>query len=81
MVTAQNATPLGESTAQQRTQPATVARRLVTGSRSAGSLTRPRIPTRNPSHNLNDNMEEEKGADEVGVSEGNPAFDEAMIHA
>ena len=50
-----------ESTAQQRTLPATLARRLVTGSRSAGSLTRPRMPTRNPSHNLNSDMEEEEG--------------------
>ena len=46
---------------QQRTLPATLARRLVTGSRSAGSLTRPRMPTRNPSHNLNGDMEEGKG--------------------
>ena len=48
----------GREHAQQRTPPATLARRLVTGSRSAGSLTRPRMPTRNPSHNLNGNMEE-----------------------
>ena len=34
-------------------------RRSVTGSRSTGSLTRPRMPTRNPSHNLNVDMEEE----------------------
>jgi len=46
-----------ESTAQQRT----LAKRSVTGSRTAGSLTRPRMPTRNPSHNLNGNMEEEEG--------------------
>ena len=58
--TAQNITPQEESTAQQRTLPATLARRLVTGSRSAGSLTRPRMPTRNPSHNLNGDMEEGK---------------------
>ena len=51
----------GESTAQQRTLPATLARRLVTGSRSAGNLTRPRMPTRNPSHKPNVDMEEEKG--------------------
>ena len=40
---------------------ATLARRLVTRNRSAGSLTRPRTPTRNPSHNFNGDMEEEKG--------------------
>ena len=56
-----NATCQGESTAQQRTPPATLARRLVTGSRSAGSLTRPRMPTRNPSHTLNGDMVEGKG--------------------
>ena len=56
-----NATLQGESTAQQRTLPATLARRLITGSRSAGSLTRPRMPTRNPGHNLNGDREEEKG--------------------
>ena len=61
VATAQKATLQGESTAQQRTLPATLAIRLVTGSRSAGSLTRPRMPTRNPSHNLNGNMEEEEG--------------------
>ena len=57
----QNITLQEESTAQQRTLPATLARGLVTGSRSAGSLTRPRMPTRNPSHNLNGDMEEEEG--------------------
>ena len=57
----QNATLQEESTAQQRTLPATLARKLVTGSRGAGSLTRPRMPTRNPSHNLNGDMEEGKG--------------------
>ena len=57
----QNVTLQGESTAQQRTLPATLARRLVTGSRSAGSPTRPRMPTRNRSHNLNGGMEEEEG--------------------
>ena len=57
----QNVTLQEESTAQQRTLPATLARRLVTGSRSAGSLTRPRMPTRNQSHNLNGDMEEEEG--------------------
>ena len=51
----------GESTAQQRTLPATLARRLVTGNRSAGSPPRPRMPTRKPSHNLNGDMEEEEG--------------------
>ena len=61
VVTAQNATLQGESTAQQRTPPAILARRSATGSRSAGSLTRPRMPTRNPSHNLNGDMEEEEG--------------------
>ena len=61
VATVQNVTLQGENTAQQRTLPATLARRLVTGSRSAGSLTRPRMPTRNPSHNLNSNMEEEEG--------------------
>ena len=81
VATAQNATLQGESTAQQRTLPATLARRLVTGSRSAGSLTRPRMPTRNPGHNLNGRHGGRKRADEVGVSEGDPAFDEVMIHA
>ena len=61
VATAQNATLQADSTAQQRILPATLARRLVTGSRSAGSLTRPRMPTRNPSHNLNADMEEEEG--------------------
>ena len=61
VATAQNATLQGESTAQQRTPPATLARRLVTGSRSVGSPTRPRMSTRNPSHNLNVDMEEEEG--------------------
>ena len=61
VATVQNVTPQGESTAQQRTPPATLARRLFTGSRSAGSLTRPWMPTRNPSHNLNVDMEEEEG--------------------
>ena len=51
----------GESTAQQRTLLAILARRSVTGSRNAGSLTRPRMPTRNPGHNLNGDMEEGKG--------------------
>ena len=41
--------------------PATLARSLVTGNKSAGSLTRPRMRTRNPSRNLNVDMEEEKG--------------------
>ena len=36
---------------------------------------------RNPSHNLNGDMEEGRRADEGGVSEGDPAFDEVMIHA
>ena len=44
-----------------RHPPATLARRLVTGSRSAGSLLKPRMPTRNPSHKPNVDMEEEKG--------------------
>ena len=35
-----------------RTPLVMLARMLVTGSRSAGSQTRPRIPTRNPSHNF-----------------------------
>ena len=60
-VTAQNMTLQGENTAQQRTLPAILARRLVTGNRSAGSLTRPRMPTKSPSHNLNVNMEAGKG--------------------
>ena len=60
VVTAQNATLQGESAAQQKTPPTILARRSVTGSRSAGSLTRPRMPTSNPSHNLNVNMEEGK---------------------
>ena len=61
VATVQNITLQVENTAQQRTLPATLARRLVTGSRSAGSLTRPRMPTRNPSHNLSSDMEEGKG--------------------
>ena len=61
VATVQNITLQGESTAQQRTLPAILARRSVTGSRSAGSLTRPRMPTRNTSHNLNIDMEEEEG--------------------
>ena len=61
VATAQNATLQGESTAQQRTPPAILARRSVTGSRNAGSLTRPRMPTKDPSHSLNGNMEEEEG--------------------
>ena len=61
VATVQNVTLQGENTAQQRTLPTTLARRLVTGSRSAGSITRPRMPTRNPSHNLNVDMEEEEG--------------------
>ena len=59
VATAQNTTLQGESTAQQRTPPAILARRSVTGSRNAGSPTRPRMPTKDPSHNLNGNMEEE----------------------
>ena len=61
VATVQNITLQGESTAQQRTLPATLARRLVTRSRSARSLTRSRMPTRNPGHNLNRDMEEGKG--------------------
>ena len=80
MATAQNTTLQGDSTAQQRTLPATLARRLVTGSRSAGSLTRPRIPTRNQSQPQRRHGGRRR-AGEVGVSEGDPAFDEAMIHA
>ena len=41
VATVQNITLQGESTAKQRTQSATLARRSVTGNRSAGSLTRP----------------------------------------
>ena len=74
VATVQNVTLQEESTAQQRTLPATLARRSVTGSRNAGSLTRPRMPTRNLGHNL-------KRADEVGVLEGDPAFDEVIVHA
>ena len=58
---AQNATLQGETTAQQRTPPAILARKLVSGNRSAGTLTRPRMSIRNPSHNLNVDMEEGKG--------------------
>ena len=58
--TAQNATLQGESTAQQRTPLVMLARMLVTGSRSAGSQTRPRIPTRNPSSNFVIDPEEGK---------------------
>ena len=61
VATVQNITPQGESTAQQRTLPATLARRLVIGSRSAGSLTRPRMPKRNPGNKPNIDMEEGKG--------------------
>ena len=61
VATVQNVTLQGKSTAQQRTLPAILARRFVTGSRSAGSLTRPRMPTRNPSRKPNGNMEEEEG--------------------
>ena len=61
VATVQNVTLEGENTAQQRNLPAILARRLVTGSRSAGSLTRPRMPTRNPNHNLNGDMEVGKG--------------------
>ena len=38
VATAQSTTLQGESTAQQRTPPAILARRLVTGNKSAGSL-------------------------------------------
>ena len=61
VATVQNVILQGENTAQQRTLPATLARRLVTESRSAGSLTRPRTSTGNPSHKLNVDMEEEEG--------------------
>ena len=61
VATAQSTTLQGESTAQQRTPPAILVKRSVTGNRSAGSLTRPRMPTRNPSHNGNIDMEEGKG--------------------
>ena len=61
VATAQNATPLGENTAQQKTPPAILARRSAIGSKGAGSLTRPSTPTRNPSHKPNINMEAEKG--------------------
>ena len=81
MATAQNATLQGESTAQQRTLPATLARRSVTGSRSAGSLTRPRMPTRKLKSQHQWQHGGRRRADEVGVSEGDPAFDEVMIHA
>ena len=49
-----------ESIAQQRIPLVMLARMLVTGSRSAGSQTRPRIPTRNPSCNFIINLEEGK---------------------
>ena len=61
VATALNATLLGETTGQQKTPPAMLGRRPVTRSRSAGSLARPRMLTRNPSHNLSINMEEGKG--------------------
>ena len=62
MATTQNVTPLGENTAQQRTPPTILTRRLVTGSKSIGSLTRPRMPTKKKtSHKPNIHMEEEKG--------------------
>ena len=61
VATAQNVTLPGESTAQRRTPLVMLAKMLVTGSRSAGSLTRPRIPTRNPSSNFVVDPEEGKG--------------------
>ena len=60
---------------------ATLARRSVTRSRSAGSLTRPRMPTRNPKSQSQCRHGGRRRADEVGVSEGDPSFDEVMIHA
>ena len=51
----------GESTAQQRTLPAILARRSVTRSRNPGSLTRPRMPARHPGHNLGGDMGEGGG--------------------
>ena len=80
MATTQNVTPLGENTAQQKTPPAILTRRLVTGSKSVGSLTRPRMPTKNKSQTQYPHGGR-KRADEVGVLEGDPAFDEVMIHA
>ena len=81
MATAQNATCQGESTAQQRTLPAILARRLVTGSRSAGSLTRPRMPTGSPGHNLDGDTEEEKEQMRWEFRKETLLFDEVMIHA
>ena len=80
VATAQNATLQGESTAQQRTPPAILARRLVTGNRSAGSLTRPRCP-QETQVKPQWRHRGRKRADQVGVLEGDPAFDEVMIHA
>ena len=60
VATAQNATFQGENTAQQRTLPTILATRLVTGSKSVGSLTGPRMPTRNQSYNSNGELEVEK---------------------
>ena len=81
MATTQNVTPLGENTAQQRTPPAILTRRLVTGSKSIGSLTRPRMPTKKNKSQTQYPNGGRKRADEVGVLEGDPAFDEVMIHA
>ena len=76
MATAQNATLQGESTAQQRTPPATLARRLVTGSRSAGKSNKAKDAHKKPKSQPQTRHGGRKMADKVGISEGDPAFDE-----
>ena len=76
----QNITLQEESTVQQRTLPATLARRLVTRSRSAGSLNKAKDAHKKPKSQPQ-RRHGRRRADEVGVSEGDPAFDEVMIHA
>ena len=63
VVTVQNIKLLGQITVQQETPLAMLARRLVTGSRSVGTLKRPRMSRRNPnpSHNLIVELKEEEG--------------------
>ena len=79
VATAQNATLQGESTAQQRTLPATLARRLVTGKQKCRKSNKAKDAHKKPKSQPQWGHGGRKRADEVGISEGDPAFDEIMI--
>ena len=80
MATTLHATLLGETTAQQKTPPATLTIRPATESRSARNLTRHKDANKKQSQSQHETRGM-KRTDKVGVSKRNPAFEEVMIHA